>query len=399
MPSIFDDTMLPASHCTECGAIDFEHYEREARRLRAESMGRWRDAAPRLLIRGWRGLAGCVRRAMLRNEMRTLDDAARKDLGIGISDLDAIVDGGFAEDPSRRPRGKSVARPVCWLNGALVPLERAHVSVFDHGLLYGDGVFEGVRFYRRRAFRLEAHLERLYRSALALRLAIPYDRATLAAGVEATIAAFHADDGYLRLVATRGEGRLGLDPSSCGRANVFVIADDLALVSEAVRERGARLIIAATRRLPADGLDPRIKSLNYLNHILARMEAGNAGADEAILLNAQGRVAEGTADNVFIVREGRLLTPPAIDGALEGITRGVVLELAAREDIPAREASLAPYDLYTADECFLTGTGAELIPVREVDGRPLRFSPGPVYRRLQEAFDVLTRRQDSCVQT
>ncbi|MBI5753419.1 MAG: branched-chain-amino-acid transaminase [Hydrogenophilales bacterium] len=284
-------------------------------------------------------------------------------------------------------------RPICWLNGQLTPLEEARISVFDHGLLYGDGVFEGIRFYRGHAFRLDAHLGRLYRSAAALRLTIPYDRAALTAAVQETITAFHAQDGYLRLVITRGEGRLGLDPASCAKANTFILAGHLALVCEATRNAGARLIIAATRRLGPDGLDPRIKSLNYLNHILARMEAGNAGADEAILLNAQGRVAEGTADNIFIVRDGTLLTPPAADGALEGITRAVMLELAAALRIPARETSLAPYDLYTADEAFLTGTGAELIPVREVDGRALAACPGPVFARLMQAFRMQIERE------
>jgi len=282
------------------------------------------------------------------------------------------------------------------MNGALTPIEHARLSVFDHGLLYGDGVFEGIRFYRGRTFRLGAHLDRLCRSAAALRLAIPYDRATLTEAVKQTVAAFHQPDGYLRLVVTRGEGRLGLDPATCARANVFIIADELTLVSDATRDAGARVIVAATRRLAPDGLDPRIKSLNYLNHILARMEAGNAGADEAILLNAQGRVAEGTADNIFIVRDGVLLTPPPSDGALEGITRAVVLELAAQARIPARESSLAPYDLYTADEGFLTGTGAELIPVREVDGRTLRESPGPIFRRLSTAFRDLVAREAQC---
>ena len=208
------------------------------------------------------------------------------------------------------------------MNGVLIPIEQARLSVFDHGVLYGDGVFEGIRFYRGRAFRLDAHLYRLFRSAAALRLAVPYDRAALTEAINRTIGAFHQPDGYLRLVVTRGEGRLGLDPGSCGQTNTFIIADELSLIGEATREAGARLIVAATRRLAPDGLDPRIKSLNYLNHILARMEASNAGADEAILLNAQGRVAEGTADNIFIARNGVLLTPPPADGALEGITQG-----------------------------------------------------------------------------
>lgn len=278
---------------------------------------------------------------------------------------------------------------VCWFNGRLVPPGEARVSVFDHGLLYGDGVFEGIRFYRRKPFRLEAHLERLRDSARAICLDVPYTLEALAQAVNATVAASTLTDGYLRLVVTRGEGPLGIDPSRCASPCVFVIADQLRMIDNATRERGARLIIAATRRLPADGLDPRIKSLNYLNHILARIEAHQVGADEAILLNAQGRVAEGTADNVFIVRKGQLLTPPPVEGALAGITREVVLELAQAAGTPAIETPLAPYDLYTADECFLTGTGAELIPVAQIDGRQMLSCPGSVYRELNQRFQAL----------
>lgn len=275
---------------------------------------------------------------------------------------------------------------ACWLNGQLVSPKEAVISVFDHGLLYGDGVFEGIRYYHRKPFRLHDHLARLERSARALALALPYEEDTLAEAVTTTIAAAGNVAGYVRLVVTRGEGPLGIDPSRCQRPNVFIIASPLAMVSDEARARGARVIIASTRRLPTDGLDPRVKSLNYVNHILARIEANHAGADEAILLNPQGRVAEGSADNLFIVRAGTLLTPPPIDGALEGVTRGVILELAGRAGLRASESSLAPYDLYTADECFLTGTGAELIPVREVDGRPLRQCPGPVFQALLSAF-------------
>ncbi len=275
---------------------------------------------------------------------------------------------------------------ICWLNGRILPAAEATLSVFDHGLLYGDGVFEGIRFYARRPFRLKAHLERLYLSARAIALTVPYEMAALTAAVAATVAAAPEEDGYLRLVVTRGVGPLGIDPRGCREPALFILADRLRMVPEAARAQGARVIIAATRRLPPDGLDPRIKSLNYLNHILARMEANHAGADEAILLNGAGRVAEGTADNVFIVKGGRLLTPPPVEGALAGITREVVLELAVEAGIPAAEMPLAPYDLYTADECFLTGTGAELIPVAEVDGRRMARCPGPVFETLLARF-------------
>ncbi len=298
-----------------------------------------------------------------------------------------------AAGDDRAVLNKGVPAPLCWLNGEIMPMARACIPVSDHGLLYGDGVFEGIRFYQRRAFRLMEHLQRLRDSAAAIGLPLPLDQRALEAAVADLIAAFGAPEGYLRLVVTRGVGALGLDPASCKRGNVFIIAAQMALVDEVERRRGIRVIIAATRRLPVDGLDPRIKSLNYLNHILARMEASHAGAQEAILLNGRGHVCEGSADNVFIVREGALLTPPVSDGALDGVTRGVVMALAAQAGIACREATLTPYDLYTADECFLTGTGAELIPVRGIDGRAPRQCPGGVYRELQARFQALIQRE------
>jgi branched-chain amino acid aminotransferase len=291
------------------------------------------------------------------------------------------------------PTQPPVARPVCWMNGNIVSVGDALVSVFDHGLLYGDGVFEGIRFYHGRPFRLARHDARLRQSAAAIRLAVPYDAGQLDLAVRDVIRAYDKADGYLRLVVTRGVGKLGLDPFSCAHPNVFIIADELNMTSDTVRNDGARIIIAATRRIAPDSLDPRVKSLNYLNHILARIEAIDAGADEAILLNASGRVAEGSADNIFIVKDGVLLTPPASDGALEGITRETILQLARDAGLPTCVHSLAAYDLYTADECFLTGTGAELIPVREIDRRPLRACPGPVYTRLHTAFRAVVERE------
>lgn len=288
---------------------------------------------------------------------------------------------------------KTKPAPVCWLNGKLVAPEQATVSVFDHGLLYGDGVFEGIRFYHGKAFRLQAHLDRLILSARAIALEIPYDIDALTNAALETIAAAPTKNGYMRMVVTRGVGPLGIDPSRCHSPQLFIIADSLHMVSERVRNEGAKVIIAATRRLGADGLDPRIKSLNYLNHILARMEATHAGADEAILLNSAGRIAEGSADNIFIVKKGELLTPPVIEGALDGITRQVVLELAEKLDIKFRETPLAPYDLFTADECFLTGTGAELIPVGYADGRKIPQCPGAIYQRLAVAFKELVQQE------
>ena len=281
----------------------------------------------------------------------------------------------------------------CWLNGRIVPDGEAVVSVFDHGLLYGDGVFEGIRFYHDNAFKLQEHLARLYKSAQAILLQIPYTVTELAFAVAETIAAYGGGQGYLRLVVTRGVGLLGLDPTSCVLPTVFIIAAPLALIREEDRARGVPVIIASTRRLAPDGLDPRIKSLNYMNHILARMEANHAGVPEAIMLNHAGRVAEGTADNIFIVRGGIIMTPPGYDGALEGITRGVIIDLAQKKGISVQESSLGPYDLYTADEVFLTGTGAELIPVSAVDGRAMASCPGPIFRILLADFQSLTEQQ------
>jgi branched-chain amino acid aminotransferase len=229
-------------------------------------------------------------------------------------------------------------------------------------------------------------LQRLVLSARAIALEIPLSSDELTSVIEQLIDAFPDDDGYIRLMVTRGVGPLGLNPKSCTQPNVIAIADQLTMIAIDERQVGARLMVSSVRRLPADGLDPRIKSLNYLNHILAKIEANHAGADEAILLNAQGRVAEGTADNIFIVRNGRLLTPPCSEGALEGITRELVLDLAQADGIEISEQPLGVYDLYAADECFLTGTGAELIAVASIDCRSLPSCPGPVFQCLQQAF-------------
>ena len=278
---------------------------------------------------------------------------------------------------------------ICWKNGDIIPAKEATISVFDHGLLYGDGVFEGIRFYHGKPFRLDAHLQRLEDSARAIALEIPYRRSELADAVNEVIAAFAAPAGYIRLIVTRGVGCLGINPEHCARPTVLIIADRLAMISEAIRRRGARVIVAATRKPSADSLDPRIKSLNYLNHIQARIEANHAGADEALLLNAQGHLAEGTADNVFLVKGDELLTPPVSDGALAGITRAAIIELARDAGIVVGIRSLGIYDLHTADACFLTGTGAELIPVASIDGRRLPQCPGAMFAVLNDAFHAL----------
>lgn len=275
---------------------------------------------------------------------------------------------------------------ICWLDGELMPVDQARISVLDHGLLYGDGVFEGIRFYNRSPFRLEEHLQRLQDSAAAIGLDIPLPMQQLYTAIHDLIHASDDDDGYLRLVITRGKGPLGINPAQCSKGTTFIIADKSGFISDEIKRQGAKLVIASTRRIPPDCLDPRIKSLNYLNHILARMEANQAGADEAILLNSQGLVTEGSTDNIFIVRQNELFTPPDSDGALQGITRGIIFELAAELGMVCREKSLAPYDLYTSDECFLTGTAMELIPVRQIDGRRMASCPGETFQQLLQAF-------------
>jgi branched-chain amino acid aminotransferase len=281
-----------------------------------------------------------------------------------------------------------------YLDGKWVAPEAATVSVFDHGLLYGDGVCEGIRVYSRRVVRLDAHLDRLYASARALALAIPLDRDAMKAVVEEAVRRNRKEDGYLRLVVTRGVGELGIDPRSCRRATVFCIATDVGLYPRELYAKGIAAITSATRQVSHESVDPRIKSLNYLKNILAKMEAQNAGAEEAILLNAAGFIAECSADNLFVARAGRLATPLPQDGGLEGITRGAILELAAEAAIPAAETRLTRYDLYTADECFVCGTGAELVPVSRIDGRTIGDgTPGPITRRLTAAFDRLVRSE------
>ena len=282
---------------------------------------------------------------------------------------------------------------LCWLDGQIVPASEAKISVFDHGFLYGDGVFEGLRFYNKRVFRLPLHLQRLQRSAQALNLKIPLNAEQLSTALANLIQQSPLHEGYIRLIVTRGMGILGINPANCAKPSIVIIADQLQMVTDTQRAQGVCMITASTRRLTPDRLDSRIKSLNYLNAILARMEANFAGVEEAVLLNDRGCVAEGTADNIFIVSDGILLTPLTTEGALAGITRHTVLELAQVLGIPARETVLTPYDLYNADECFLTGTGAKLIPVREIDGRVLAHCPGAIYQQLNQAFAELVARE------
>lgn len=278
------------------------------------------------------------------------------------------------------------------INGRLVDKEDAKVSVYDHGLLYGDGVFEGLRSYSGRVFRLDRHLDRLYESARAIWLEIPIKQADLAKAVNDTLRANSLEDAYIRLVVTRGAGSLGLDPNRTSDPQVIIITDKIALYPAELYERGLDIITASTIRNHPAALSPRIKSLNYLNNILAKIEGLQAGCIEALMLNTKGEVAECTGDNIFLVRGGVLLTPPLDAGILEGVTRDAVIELARESNIEVRETALTKHDVYVADECFLTGTAAEVIPVVKVDGRVIGpGTPGPVTRDLRERFHKLAR--------
>ena len=281
-----------------------------------------------------------------------------------------------------------------YIDGELLEREDARISVFDHGLLYGDGVFEGIRVYDRRVFRLDAHLARLYASAQAIGLAIPLVPTAMAEAVRDTVRANRQEQGYIRLVVTRGDGPLGLDPTTCPRPRVIIIVADVVVYPRELYDAGVRVITAATRQVPAACVDPRIKSLNDLKNVLARLEAHAAGAAEALMLNADGFVAECTADNVFAVRGTRVLTPPASEGALDGITRAVVRELAIADGLEWCETRLARYDLFVADECFLSGTGAELVPMVALDGRRIGSgAPGPITRRFTASLRALAARE------
>jgi branched-chain amino acid aminotransferase len=274
-----------------------------------------------------------------------------------------------------------------YLDGKFVDESEAKVSVFDHGLLYGDGVFEGIRLYEGNIFRLEEHLERLEYSAKALLLALPLNRQELIEAVSETCRINQLSDAYIRLVVTRGVGDLGLAPWLCPKPTLFIIASRISLYPQEFYDKGLAIVTVPTRRIGPAALPPTIKSLNYLNNILGKIEAKQFGALEAIMLNDQGYVAECTADNVFIVHKGAILTPSASQGALMGITRGVVLDIGNELGLPTREVNLTRYDIWCADECFLTGTGAEVIPVVKLDGREIGPGrPGPITHRVLTSF-------------
>jgi len=282
-----------------------------------------------------------------------------------------------------------------YINGELLEKENAKISVYDHGLLYGDGVFEGIRAYGGNVFRCEAHIKRLYESAKAIGLEIPLSRQEMTDAIYQTLRANDLEDAYVRAVVTRGPGTLGLDPTECHDPKVIIITDSIALYPDSFYENGLELVTVPTIRNHPAALSPRIKSLNYLNNILAKIEALQAGVVEAIMLNQSGYVAECSGDNICIFSGGKLQTPPSHAGILEGITRGVVMKLAKKMDIPVEERQLTRFDLYVADECFLTGTAAEIVPVVRIDSRDIGDGkPGKLTRQLRSLFQEQIQKAD-----
>jgi branched-chain amino acid aminotransferase len=274
-----------------------------------------------------------------------------------------------------------------WIDGQLVDRADAKVSVYDHGLLYGDGVFEGIRVYAGKIFECDAHLRRFYDSAKAIRLTVPYTAEQVKSAMEQTFKANNFSDCYIRLVVTRGTGDLGIDPKKSAKPCVFIITDLISVYPKEMYEKGMAVITSSYIRNHPNATSPRIKSLNYLNNVLAKIEANDAGVAEALMLNHEGNVSECTADNIFIVRNGVVQTPTTYDGILEGVTRNVILGLCRKNGIDCMEKTLQRIDVYSADEMFVTGTGAEVMPVTKVDGRPIGTGePGPITRKLIRIF-------------
>lgn len=297
------------------------------------------------------------------------------------------------QDAQSINKSKIMSRNI-WLDGKIVDESDAKISVFDHGLLYGDGIFEGIRFYNGRVFRLTEHIERLYLSAKALLLKIPWTLEEVCEATLQTIRANNLNDGYIRLVVTRGIGDLGLNPYLCPNPSMFIIASGITLYPAELYENGLEVVTCSTRRPTPASLSPQVKSLNYLNNVMAKVEALKAGAKEGLMLNEQGYVAECTGDNVFVVKKGEVITPPVSDGSLDGITRQVIFELCSELGISIREMSMARYDIYTADESFLTGTAAETIPMVKLDEREIGDGkPGPISLRLIEAYRQKVRSE------
>jgi len=279
-----------------------------------------------------------------------------------------------------------------YIDGKFYDERDAKISVFDHGLLYGDGIFEGIRAYHGLVFRLKEHIDRLFCSAKSILLKVPLSRAALTEAVLESCRKNKIQDGYIRLVITRGVGTLGLNPKRCKKPSVIIIVGKIQLFPAELYDRGMEIITVPTVRNLHSALNPAIKSLNYLNNILAKIEANNAGCEEAVMLNSEGFVSECTGDNIFILKAGKLMTPPLFAGALYGITRQVVMEMATQSGIPVSEPNLTRYDLFNADECFVTGTGAEIVPVVKIDGREIGTGkPGTVTKQLVTQYRALTK--------
>jgi branched-chain amino acid aminotransferase len=294
--------------------------------------------------------------------------------------------------PTATAAASAVGTPTIWLDGKWCDRNTAMISVYDHGLLYGDGVFEGIRVYGGKIFRLAEHLERLYDSAKAIWLAIPMPRDELASVTEEAVRRSGIAEAYIRHVVTRGVGDLGLDPRKCPKPSILIIVDTIKLWPEQVYEAGLNVVTAGTPIPQRESLSPRVKSLNYLAHILAKIEGIHAGADEVLMLDSAGAVAEGSGQNLFVVKHGRLRTPPPYAGILKGVTRDVVIELAGKAGYEVQESILNRYDVYTADEAFFTGTASELIAIRQVDGRAIGTGKaGPVTRDLRARFQAFVR--------
>src|SRR3989475_691702 len=322
--------------------------------------------------------------------MKTTDAAVLDEPKIHEPTEEAAVEPAIEGRP--RPTAVGVKDAKIYIDGKFYSEADAKISVFDHGLLYGDGIFEGIRFYNGRVFRLEEHLLRLWDSARSICLEIPMSIRDMTEAVLEPIRQNHLRDGYIRLLVTRGIGNLGLNPTQCKSPSVIIIAATIALYHEDFYKKGLTIVTCATRRTSPGALNPAVKSLNYLNNVMARVEANLAGADEALMLNDAGNVAECTADNVFIVKHGQIFTPPVAAGALRGITRSVVFEIAAELGVKVRETDITRHDVFVADECFLTGTAAEIVPVVKADGRSIGSGkPGPITARIIARYRQVTR--------
>ena len=321
--------------------------------------------------------------------MKTTDATVLAEPKIHDPGAEAVIEPAVESRP-RRATGVEEAK--IYIDGKFYSEANAKVSVFDHGLLYGDGIFEGIRFYNGRVFRLEEHIHRLWDSARSICLEIPMTMRDMTEAVLETIRQNRLRDGYIRLLLTRGIGNLGLNPTQCKAPSVIIIAATIALYHEDFYRKGLTIVTCATRRSNPAALNPAVKSLNYLNNVMARIEANLAGADEALMLNDAGNVAECTADNVFVVKQGQIFTPPVTAGALRGITRSVVFEIAAELGVKVRETDITRHDVFVADECFLTGTAAEIVPVVKADGRSIGSGkPGPITARIIARFRQVTR--------